>query len=92
MSKQSVKRGLVALKEQSVTLRNRMEAEKNPRTKRIWRFRLKSAKFWERLTEGLIFVLLLLILSSCQTFKGATGDTAWMLQKLSDNVQVDKDK
>lgn len=88
MNEQSVKRGLIALKEQSVTLRNRMESEKDPRTKRIWRFRLKSSKFWERLTEGLIFVLLLLILSGCQTLKGAMGDSAWLIQKGADNIQT----
>lgn len=39
---------------------------------------------------GLATILLIFGLFGCQTFKGATGDTAWMFQKLSDNVQVDK--
>lgn len=33
-------------------------------------------------------LVLLSIISGCQTFKGATGDSAWILQKLSDNVQT----
>lgn len=33
-------------------------------------------------------LVLLSIVSGCQTFKGATGDSAWILQKLSDNVQT----
>ena len=33
-------------------------------------------------------VLAILFFSGCQTFKGATGDSAWMLQKLSDNIQT----
>lgn len=37
-----------------------------------------------------IAVVVMIVLSGCQTFKGATGDTAWMFQKLSDNVQVEK--
>ena len=41
---------------------------------------------------GVVILLAFLFVAGCQTFKGATGDTAWMLQKLSDNVQVDKEK
>lgn len=33
-----------------------------------------------------ILILLSILLSGCQTLKGATGDSAWMLQKLSDNI------
>ena len=33
-------------------------------------------------------VLAILFFSGCQTFKGAMGDTAWMFQKLSDNIQT----
>ena len=35
-----------------------------------------------------ILVLVSILTSGCQTFKGATGDSAWMLQKLSDNIQT----
>ena len=35
-------------------------------------------------------VLAIVLLSGCQTFKGATGDLAWGLQKLSDNVQTEE--
>lgn len=38
----------------------------------------------------LIALVLALLLGGCQTFKGATGDGAWMLQKLSDNVVTEK--
>ena len=34
-------------------------------------------------------VLLSIVLTAgCQTLKGVTGDTGWMLTKLSDNIQV----
>lgn len=92
---QSVKRGLIALKEQSVTLRNRMEAEKDPHAKRLCRLRYKSSKFWERLTEGLIFVLLLAILSGCNIARetmhlggAACQDVAWLLEKGAENIQT----
>jgi len=78
MNEQREKSTLVEFKEESVTLRNKMEAEKDPEAKRSLRFRLKSAKFWERLTEGLIFVLLLLILAGCHTINGVGRDlSAW---------------
>lgn len=90
MKEQRQKSTLVEFKEESVRLRNEMEAEGRPHIRRALRLRLREAKFWERLMEGLVFVLLLLIIAGCQTFKGATGDGAWMLQKLSDNVQTEK--
>ncbi len=65
MKKQAEKPALVVFKEESVRLRNGMEAEKDPDKKRRFRFNLKSAKFWERLLEGLVFVLVLIILSGC---------------------------
>ncbi len=37
-----------------------------------------------------IAVIVMIVCCGCQTLKGATGDTAWMLQKLSDNVQIEK--
>ena len=66
--------GLVVFKEESVRLRNGMEAEKDPDKKRRFRFNLKSAKFWERLLEGLVFVLLIAILTGCNTIEGARMD------------------
>ncbi len=39
---------------------------------------------------GIAAVILAVGLLGCQTFKGATGDTAWMFQKLSDNIQTEK--
>jgi len=47
---------------------------------------IKQAEIWLLWT----IVSLMLIIAGCQTFKGATGDSAWMLQKLSDNVQTEK--
>ena len=37
---------------------------------------------------GVVILLTCLIIAGCQTFKGATGDGAWILQKLSDNIQT----
>lgn len=54
---------------------------------------LKESRIWQRFVEKAVLGVILLaclFATGCQTFKGATGDTAWMLQKLSDNVQVDK--
>ena len=73
MKEQREKSALVEFKEESVTLRNAMEAAKSPDTKRSLRFRLKSAKFWERLMEGLIFILLLIIISGCRSTILGTG-------------------
>ncbi len=73
MKKQAVKPALVVFKEESVRLRNGMEAEKDPDKKRRFRFNLKSAKFWERLLEGLVFVLVLVILSGCAKVMQGTG-------------------
>ncbi len=74
MKKQAEKPALVVFKEESVRLRNGMEAEKDPDKKRRFRFNLKSAKFWERLLEGLVFVLVLAILSGCNSIEGMRMD------------------
>ncbi len=74
MKKQAEKPALVVFKEESVRLRNGMEAEKDPDKKRRFRFNLKSAKFWERLLEGLVFVLVLVILSGCNSIEGMRMD------------------
>lgn len=73
MKEQREKSVLVEFKAESVRLRNEMESEKDPQAKRSLRFRLREAKFWERLMEELVFVLLLLILSGCieNTMRGA---------------------
>ena len=74
MKKQAEKPALVVFKEESVRLRNEMEAERDPDKKRRFRFNLKSAKFWERLLEGLVFVLVLVILSGgCAKVMQGTG-------------------
>lgn len=49
---------------------------------------IRQAETWLLWT----IVSLMLIIAGCQTFKGATGDTAWVLQKLSDNVQTQENK
>ena len=74
MNKQREKSALVEFKEESVQLRNEMEAERDPHAKRVLRFKPKSAKFWERLVEGLIFVLLLAFISGCHTVSGFGQD------------------
>ena len=48
--------------------------------------RIRWAETW--LLWGI--ACLMMIVSSCQTIKGVTGDSAWMLQKLSDNVVIEK--
>ncbi len=74
MEKKTEASPLVVFKEESVRLRNEMEAEKDLAKRRVLRFRLKSAKFWERLMEGLIFILLIAILSGCGTLTGLQSD------------------
>lgn len=75
MEKKTEKSALVEFKEESVQLRNEWEAEEDPHKKLVLRFKLKSAKFWERLIEGLVFVLLISILfSGCNTIEGARMD------------------
>jgi hypothetical protein len=39
-----------------------------------------------------ILCLVMIVCSSCQTLKGGLGDSAWMLQKLSDNVKIEQEK
>ena len=40
------------------------------------------------IVAGIAAVILAVALFGCHTFKGATSDTAWMFQKLSDNIQT----
>ena len=35
-----------------------------------------------------IAVVVMIVLSGCQTLKGAMGDSAWLIQKGADNIQV----
>ena len=37
---------------------------------------------------GVVILLACLIIAGCQTFKGAMGDSAWLLQKGADNIQT----
>lgn len=37
---------------------------------------------------GIAAVILVVSLFGCQTFKGAMGDSAWLLQKGADNIQT----
>ena len=39
-----------------------------------------------------ILVLLSIVLTSCQTYKGVTGDMGWILTKTSQNIVIDKEK
>ena len=39
---------------------------------------------------GIAAVILAVSLFGCQTFKGAMGDSAWLLQKGADNITVEK--
>lgn len=88
---------LAELKGEEVRLRNALESRGNgvlagtgmrETKKAYWKTRarveiIESVLLWT-------IVSLMLIIAGCQTLKGATGDGAWMLQKLSDNVQTEK--
>jgi len=39
---------------------------------------------------SLLLIVMALTIVSCQTIKGAAGDTAWLLQKGADNIQTEK--
>lgn len=80
---------LVFWKSTYITWRNVAERAKDPRP--IIRFRNTAKRVVQRIEARILVCLVLcLLIAGCQTFKGATGDTAWMLQKLSDNVQTEK--
>lgn len=81
---------LAELKGEKVRLRNEIENDgydmDMEKVKDYWKVRAKveiveSVLLWTILT-------LMIFISGCQTFKGATGDSAWILQKLSDNVNT----
>ncbi len=81
---------LAELKGKEVELRDKIEKDKGTLGDvlllgeiRLKKHKLESILLWT-------IISLMLIISGCQTFKGATGDSAWMLQKLSDNVQTEK--
>ena len=44
----------------------------------------------KRILQGVLVILILLTIFSqgCQTFKGAMGDTAWILKTGADNIQI----
>ena len=47
-----------------------------------------------RIVIALVVIMLLIvatIVSSCQTYKGVTGDMGWILTKTSENVQIEKE-
>ena len=74
---------------EAVLLRSISDKEKNGelgQVKAKARYKVKYAVI------AISIVIVLWLLAGCQTFKGATGDSAWMLQKLSDNVVVEKNK
>jgi hypothetical protein len=37
-----------------------------------------------------VLVLLILFVGGCGTFKGMTGDSSWLLGKISDNIVIEK--
>ena len=39
---------------------------------------------------AIALILLAVALSGCQTLKGAMGDSAWLIQKGADNIQVEE--
>ncbi len=73
MKEQKQKSTLVEFKEDSIRLRNELEVEKDESKKGVLRLKLNSAKFWERLLEGIIFILLVAILAGCRSTIRGTG-------------------
>lgn len=85
-------RNLVFWKGEHVTWRNvAQKAESGSSRQYAEYFRDMSKRMCDKI-ESRILVATLVVISifaqGCQTFKGATGDSAWMLQKLSDNIQT----
>ncbi len=55
---------------------------------------LNNARGYLKYAESKILVILvlaILFVSGCQTLKGVTGDTGWMLTKLSENINTEKE-
>ncbi len=78
MKEQRQKSTLVEFKEDSIRLRNELSTERDESKKGVLRLKLNSARFWERLLESIIFVLLVAILSGCHTVNGVGRDlSAW---------------
>lgn len=81
---------LAELKGEKVRLRDELEGgDEKMRTLVDY---LKVSRRVKELESYLLWglVIAVLFIGGCQTFKGAAGDSAWMLQKLSDNVQTEK--
>ena len=77
------------LKSARVILREAAKRKDNRWWKLFARYaEIARRKLWH-IEIGLLACLILSI-GGCQTFKGATGDGAWMLQKLSDNIQTEE--
>lgn len=74
------------LKSARVILREAAKRKDNGWWKLFARYaEIARRKLWH-IEIGLLLVAL--FVGGCQTLKGATGDSAWMLQKLSENIQV----
>ena len=43
----------------------------------------------KRVLDVLLILGILYLASGCQTVKGIAGDTAWLLQKTSDNITTE---
>ncbi len=69
--------------------------EENPEQRKVY---AQAVNYCDRLTAritakgklGLLVVLLLLcLLSGCQTVKGIAGDTGWLLTNLAENITTE---
>lgn len=78
-------------KECIVTYRNKGNAAKSLKKKIDYAKCLCECRHWLKYAESKILIAILFVIlfcSSCQTMKGAMGDTAWLLKTGSDNIKV----
>jgi len=93
---------LLQLKMKKAELRNRMDEERKrgnlciePETFIEYQDVIRALKWAEsRLLRPIVISLLLVLISmasGCQTAKGITGDSGWILTKLSKNIQTEQE-
>jgi len=78
------------LKAARVTLRNAASRKDNKWWKLFARYaEIARRKLWH-IEIGLL-ACLILGLAGCQTVKGVTGDSGWILTKMSKNIQTEQE-
>ena len=89
-------RDLAFWKAEAVSWRNVANKAKAGSTKQYAEYFLRmSRRICEAIEERILVVLLLVLISilasGCQTAKGITGDSGWILTKLSKNIQTEQE-